>query len=89
MAGFPQEQTNTPTAQTLLQDSQHATSKSVGPAAKSIQYVNAKYGFTFSLPTTRKGYEIVEDTWEGGNNKDPHGYEVVERGPEIRIVNPQ
>jgi hypothetical protein len=51
--------------------------------------VNPKYGFTFSLPKTWKGYSTVEGTWHDANNGGPHGDEILESGPEITIVNPQ
>jgi bla regulator protein blaR1 len=89
MAGFPQQQADTPTAQTSPQGTQHPTSKPAAQPSKPIKYVNTKYGFTFSLPATWKGYKIVEGSWDGGDNNGPHGYEVVERGPAITLVNPQ
>ena len=56
--------------------------------SKSYEYENSKYGFTFLLPVTWKGCKIVEDTWRGYTETE-RGEETVERGPEIRIVNPR
>jgi hypothetical protein len=82
------QQSNTPSPETSPQIAQPATSKPKSRATKSIKYKNTKYGFTFSLPATWKGYSAVEGTWGGGDNSGPHGYEVSERGPEITLVNP-
>ncbi len=62
---------------------QSAQTHSKHPTTKSIKYVNTKYGFTFSLPRTWRGYSTVEDTWTSG------GVGVSETGPQITIVNPQ
>lgn len=56
--------------------------------SKSYVYKNSKYGFTFLLPATWKGCQIVEETWEGYTSTE-RGDETVERGPEINIVNPR
>jgi hypothetical protein len=49
---------------------------------KAIKYVNTKYGFTFSLPATWKGYSAVEDTWDSAAGD-------TSRGPAITLANPQ
>ncbi len=55
---------------------------------KTLEYKNTQYGFTFSLPLTWKGFEIVEETWEGyattGGNDD-----IIETGPELLIRHPK
>jgi len=56
--------------------------------SETHQYKNSKYGFTFLLPATWKGCEIVEDKWSGYAETE-RGEETVERGPAIRIVNPR
>ena len=64
---------------------------SSAPGHKNLmayQYKNSKYGFTFLLPATWKGCEIVEDTWSG-YIETARGEETVERGPAIRILNPR
>lgn len=58
-------------------------------ASKPYRYRNSKYGFTLSLPGAWKGCKVTESSWGGGDNNGPHGYEVLERGPEITIVNPR
>jgi hypothetical protein len=89
VALFAQQQDDTPATGTLPQGAQRASSKPTNRTTKSIKYRNTKYGFTFSLPTTWKGYSAVEGTWDGGDNNGTHGYEVLERGPEITLVNSQ
>ena len=39
--------------------------------------------------TCARGRRSSTETWDGGDNNGPHGYEVLERGPAITIVNPQ
>lgn len=56
--------------------------------SKSYEYKNSKYGFTFLLPATWKGCEIIEEMW-GGYARTERGDEAVESGPAIRIVNPR
>lgn len=49
-------------------------------------YSNKKYGFAFVLPSTWKGYTIVENVWEGNpiNTKTKK-----ETGPKLLIRNPK
>jgi hypothetical protein len=71
---------------------QTATLPNSSPAhksAKSIKYVNTKYGFSFSLPRSWKGFSIVPSTWGGRTDTESQGEVVVEQGPEIAIMNPQ
>jgi hypothetical protein len=89
MALSTQQQANNPSPETSPQVVKPTTSKPRSREPKSIKYRNTKYGFTFSLPATWKGYSAVESTWDGGDNSGPHGYEVSERGPEITLRNPQ
>ena len=76
-------------ARNIASSRQSAISKPKSRASKAIKYRNTKYGFTFSLPKTWKGYSAVESTWDGRDNNGPHGYEVSERGPAITLRNPQ
>lgn len=77
-------------AQSLSKGSQHSTSsKATKRSLKSIKYVNRKYGFTFSLPVSWKDYKILEGEWHGGDNNGPRGHQVLERGPDITIINPR
>jgi hypothetical protein len=85
---WAQQKANTSSPETSPQGDQRTTSTPTTRATKSIKYRNTKYGFTFSLPTTWKGYSAVEGSWDGHDNNGPHGDEVVERGPEITLVNP-
>lgn len=56
--------------------------------SKSYDYKNSKYGFTFLLPVSWKGCQIVEEAW-GGYARTERGDEASESGPAIRIVNPR
>jgi hypothetical protein len=56
--------------------------------ADSIVYENTKYGFSFSLPESWKGYTIVTDEWKGLALEDPKGEKTVETGPIIYIRHP-
>ena len=48
-----------------------------------VAYENTRYGFSFYLPETWKGYSIVEEQWEGTDNG-----ELVETGPQLLIRHP-
>jgi hypothetical protein len=87
-AGTPQMQADAPAAQ-IPPHSAQPKSKHQAKMTKAIKYVNTKYGFTFSLPRTWRGYVTVEKTWTDANNSGPHGDQVLESGPRITIVNPQ
>lgn len=54
----------------------------------SILYENTDYGFTFALPNSWKGYEIVSDTWEGISN-DQQQNAIIENGPLLSIRHPE
>lgn len=56
---------------------------------KGIKYTNNEYGFTFDLPSTWKGYQIVSDKWEGNSLKQPNQGAVVQTGPIILIRHPE
>jgi hypothetical protein len=53
-------------------------------STEGVVYKNTKYGFTFSLPQSWKGYTIVTETWEGSDVQKGD----VERGPLIYIRHP-
>ncbi len=57
------------------------------PPAGSIEYRNAEFGFTFSLPSSWEGYSIVSDRWEG-TTPGPSGDVAVEHGPTVVIRHP-
>ena len=56
-------------------------------ALKSIVYKNTKYGFSFKLPTSWRGYSIITSQWEGIANEN--GSTVDETGPIISIRDPK
>lgn len=58
-------------------------------AAKSVVYKNKKYGFSFSLPGSWKGYSIRTRNW-GGGPYDSHqtGPGKLDDGPTIWIRHP-
>ena len=51
------------------------------------QYRNPQYGFYVSLPSTWKGYSVIDETWTGYTN-GPNGQVASERGSEILIRHP-
>jgi len=53
-----------------------------------VVYKNDKYGFEFSLPSTWKGYSIVEDKWEGNPLTDSANKGNIS-GPVIKIRHPK
>jgi hypothetical protein len=79
---FAQQQAGAPAAAKSPPVIQGQTSKPATGAAKTIKYINRKYGFTFSLPATWKGYSAVEDTWNSVVGETP-------KGPSITLKNPQ
>ena len=58
-------------------------------AGGSILYKNTEYGFTFSLPESWEGYEIVTDTWDGTATEGQEINETVESGPILSIRHPE
>ncbi len=80
-AGIPQKQADS--AAVVQTPSQPTQTNSKHPTpTKAIKYVNTKYGFTFSLPATWKGYSTFEDTWDSVEDDTP-------KGPSITLINPQ
>lgn len=68
----------------------HKNIPASGPVVPTTQneplvYTNSEYGFTFDLPTSWKGYTIVEETWTGNtlpkNTKDQSGPKLILRHP--------
>lgn len=59
------------------------------PQASPIVYENTRYGFSFSLPESWKGYTIVTGRWEGLSLERASSGKVVERGPIISIRHPE
>ncbi len=53
-----------------------------------VEYKNTKYGFTFSLPDSWKGFIIEEDFWEGYAPSDTVGQALIANGPLVFIRHP-
>jgi hypothetical protein len=53
-----------------------------------ILYENNEYGFTFSLPKSWEGYQIVTDSWEGTLVDQQQNKNVV-NGPILKIRHPK
>ncbi|MGC5327382.1 hypothetical protein [Brevibacillus sp. SYSU BS000544] len=58
-------------------------------AEKGITYTNNEYGFTFSLPASWTGYQIVMEKWEGNSLKNQNQGGAVVTGPMILIRHPE
>jgi hypothetical protein len=54
------------------------------PETPALEYKNTKYGFSFSLPASWRGYTILTDKWEGSDVKNG----IDEHGPMISIRHP-
>ena len=52
----------------------------------TILYKNSEYGFTFSLPKSWEGYQIVMDSWEGISTDQQQN---SENGPILLIRHPK
>jgi hypothetical protein len=72
-----------------------AQTPTVPPHKKFTRYVNKHYGFTFTLPSSWKGYSTFTETWGGGiciPSSDPDAPcvqpEPETSGPKIIIRNP-
>lgn len=53
-----------------------------------ILYKNPQYGFSFSLPTSWKGYTTLTEKWEGQAIDTGKGEKTVETGPILNIRHP-
>ncbi len=63
-----------------------APAQSAAPTPESVlAYKNSQYGFSFSLPSSWKGYSVIEQSWEGTPAKTPS---AAYSGPQILIRNP-
>lgn len=56
--------------------------------SKSIVYKNTQYGFSFTLPDSWEGYQVINDRWEGLATGAQQGSEVIETGPLLYIRHP-
>ncbi len=52
-------------------------------------YRNAQFGFSFSLPESWKGYQILTEKWEGRAIDDRANGKIVEAGLIIKLRHPQ
>jgi len=54
---------------------------------ENIIYDNTEYGFTFTLPKSWSGYQVVTDSWEGRdiNQQD----KIIASGPILSIRHPK
>lgn len=55
---------------------------------EKILYKNTEYGFTFSLPKSWEGYQIVTDSWKG-ILVDQQQNKIVDNGPILSIRHPR
>lgn len=55
----------------------------------TIVYRNDEFGFSFSLPASWKGYQIVTSQWEGVSPTSPGNGSPVAMGPMLSIRHPQ
>lgn len=54
-----------------------------GSAAGALSYRNTKYGFTFDLPLSWKGYTVLETKWSTGTGQN------AQSGPVVKIRDPR
>ncbi len=54
-----------------------------------VVYKNSQYGFSFSLPESWTGYEIVVGSWEGYTLTDSPGVRSAWTGPMLSIRHPK
>jgi len=79
-------QSNNTTAITPNNNPSTSSTSSSPVNSNLVEYKNSQYGFTFSLPSSWKGYSIVTDKWEGTSLTSG---KVTETGPLLSIRNPQ
>jgi hypothetical protein len=79
--------TVTTTAQTITETTVNETETAAIPTStEQVIYTNTQYSFSFSMPTSWEGYQIIESKWEGN---PPGSDNVTEQGPIISIRNPK
>ncbi|MEH7109513.1 hypothetical protein [Bacillus sp. JJ1764] len=59
-----------------------------GHEQDTIVYKNNEYGFTFSLPKSWAGYQIVKESWEGVSINQEQS-NIIENGPILFIRHPE
>ena len=85
-------ESTTATETTSVQSIPETTVNAVGTTLAQDQqqniYTNTQYGFSFSLPLSWEGYQIIESKWEG-YTPGSQGDVIVEQGPIISIRHPK
>ena len=70
-----------------------ATPSTTTQPARTLEYRNTQFGFSFSLPTSWQGYSIVVANWEGmpvdGTGPNVEGPEILIRHPLWTSANPR
>jgi hypothetical protein len=56
-------------------------------SSNTIKYSNNEYGFTFDLPKSWEGYQIITDKWQGQSTTQPN--QNIAEGPQLNIRHPQ
>ena len=89
--------TGTATAQTASETTANAaettaastsTETTLTQEQQQVIYTNTQYGFSFSLPLSWEGYQIIESKWEG-YAPGSQGDVTIEQGPIISIRHPE
>src|SRR5665647_55456 len=57
--------TGTTTAQNISDTTVNATETTLTQEQQQVIYTYTQYGFSFSLPLSWEGYQIIESKWEG------------------------
>lgn len=56
--------------------------------AHPLAYTNAEYGFSFYLPATWEGYQVINSQWEGLAINGSFNQAVAAHGPQIILRHP-
>ena len=80
--------TGTTTAQNISDATVNATETTLTQEQQQVIYTYTQYGFSFSLPLSWEGYQIIESKWEG-YTPGTQGDVTVEQGPVISIRHPK
>ena len=75
-------------AQNIPETTVNAVETTLAQEQQQIIYTNTQYGFSFSLPLSWEGYQIIESKWEGYTSGS-QGDAAVEQGPIISIRHPE
>jgi hypothetical protein len=81
-------ESTTATGITTAQTISETTATTLTQEQQQVIYTNTQYGFSFSLPLSWEGYQIIESKWEG-YTPDSQGNVIVEQGPMISIRHPE